>query len=566
MLAAFSIFTYGATTGATQSFYVDERFYARYALELANWLVLRQPVQFSYMHPQGYSLVLAAVYGVYYALGSLTGMFSGLGDFLVHFAVNQSGFIVLGRLVSAAFAVGSLPFLYKLALGLFDRRVAILATAAAAVAYPIVFYAHLAANITMVIFLTSVAGNFIYLVWQRGKTRDYFLAGLVIGTGIGTKYYPGVLLLPLFIAHCLRVGVGWRRPNRVWVDWQRLVWASFAVVAGTLIFFPGLILETEQWRFAMRDTLSYYIGGNPLQNAWRLIAGNPAYWQQSTAEPISWWANSLRVVGEVGLVWLGLGIVYGAIRFPYRWLLLAPPFLILFAHQSLRGGLQLGVRQFYFALPLLYVLASAAVLDVLGRIRVAYNVRRAFAACLTVILLLQPTIWTFRYLTLASNPTTLDQARVWLLANLEPQSVLLADTSYAPFGEAAEWQDWRDKSGLLGQSTARAIAAARKATAPPFRIVALGRDAYNEDVLSWSNYSVPVYVAVADYAYAKWEPETYAAWGGFGVGMTTVAKYRQFYVALETSGQLVKTFYPRESNALGPVIKIYQLPFRDAER
>ena len=558
MLVAGRVFTCGVSTGAMQPFYVDEWFFDRYALELVQWIVLHQPVQFSYVHPSGYSLTLAGLYGLYYLYGSMAGQFANLTDFLVRFATQRVDFVVLGRLLSAGYALAALPALYWLALRMFDRRVAILSVLAVTFCYPIVFYAHLVANITMLVFLAAWAGCWVYQVWQRGSTLDYLLAGAFIGAGIGTKYYPALLFFPLGLAHFMRLGWNSRRPGHLLVEWYKMALAGVVAFLVAVTFFPLPVFAYDQWHPYLQDTLSYYTGGNPLENARQLIAGNPTYWAQTAAEPVSMWANSLRVVGEAGLIWLGFGLAYGLWRFPRKWLILATPFLLLFIYQCVRGGLGLGVRQFYFALGLLWILSAAAVMDLTARIRLARTRQGLSAVIVGSLLLLQPAWWTISYLRLASNPTTIDTAQAWLLANLPADATLLVDSGYAPFGVAASWRNWQDPGNSLAGDSEQAVRDARAAAAPAFQVVALAVEDADAELSEWQGYLKPVYVATTDYSSAYWLLETRAAFGNVNAGNSS--RKLRYYEILRERTQVVRVFSPRELRALGPTVTIALLP------
>lgn len=553
-LIATPVFSYGATTGATQSFYVDEWFYDRYALELAQWIALRQPVTFGYIHPSGYSMTLAAPYGLYYLWGNLAGQFAGLTDFLVHFATQRADFIVLGRLLSAGYAVAALPPLYWLALRMFNRRVAIIAVLAVVFCYPIVFYAHLAANIMMLVLVTAMASCGIYQVWQHGKWMDYVFAGVFIGIGIGVKYYPALLFIPLGLAHLMRLQWNWRRPFDLFRERHKIALAGFAAVIFAVIFFPLPVFANDQWRYFLQDTLNYYTGGHPLENAWRLIAGNPAYWAATTAEPVSWWANSLRVLGEVSLVWLGFGLVYGVWRFPRQWLLLATPFVVLFTYQVVRGGLGLGVRQLYFALPLLWVLAAAALVDLVERVRIKRRARQAVLVVAVVLLLAQPVEWTAWFLDLASRPTTVERGRVWMLANLPRDAIVLVDNMAAPFGETQEWRDWQDRNQVTTGNTNEAIRQAR-AQAAPFRVMELKKQNAQTELDDALKMGQPVFVVTTDYfSTGYWDAGTIAAWGN--LNQSKAPAMRQYYGELAQRTTIINVITPRDSRALGPIVTI----------
>lgn len=553
-LAAIVCFLH-ASTGAVQPFYVDEMFYDRYAMELAQWFISSEPVKFSYVHPSGYSLVLAFVYGIYYLVGKLVGQFPDLGSFLVHFGTQRGDFIFLARLVSGAFAVASVPLLYALARRLFNERAAILSSFAFVVSYPVVFYAHTAANITMLMFLTAAAMYFIVRISQEESLKNYLLAGMFIGIAVGTKYYPLLLTLPLLLAHLQRAGWknGWRHPP----DLQKLLLAGLAVVVCAVIAFPLPLFAFDQWSYFIKDTFSYYTGGNVFRNAYKLLWGSVPHYAETASEPSPWWSNSLRSWSETTLLWIAAGSVYAAFRFRHQFFLLASPFVVMFLAQAVRGGLGLGVRQLYFAVPLLIVLASGAFVHLVENLTLSSSWKRAVLLLGSVAVLAQPAVWTASFLSLLANPTTVELGRTWLTQNVPRGSVLLCDGSAAPFGETENWWRARNrKTFTLGEFDER-VHGARSRVAP-FKVLSMKWKNASEDVAAARSVGSPVYVVTTDYFFSHyWHPETLDAWGNMRLG--SAERMRRYVSDIALRLEPLHVIKPREAHAFGPTITIARL-------
>jgi len=493
------------------------------------------------------------IYGGFYLWGRLTGLFHDSTDFLIRFAVHRADFVLLGRLLSAAFAVGAIAFQWRLAKRLFDERVAFIAGLALLFCYPIVFYSHLAANITLVAFLASLAGCGVEAIWRRGRAIDYLATGAVIGVAIGAKYYPGLLLLSALIAHWMRLSSA-----GVFSEWRKLALLFTAMLLFTVVSFPVPFLAHHAWRQSLLDTLAYYHGGNPLMNGWRLIAGNPRAWSEITSEPIAWWSNSLRTVGAIGLLWIGFGLLWGARRFGRITLLLASPVLTLFVYQSLRGGLLLGARQLYFGLPLFWILAAAALVDAIER-STLMNKQRAIAV-VAGALLIQPISFTARYLRLASRPTTIDLARDWVGKNVPVDSVLIIDMWEAPFANQVGWREGRGANAPLAGDTLGRIAAARAAAAPPYRIREFSYGDADRELDRALDEGRPVYSITSLGAY--WTPESLAQWGL--PDDEVAAARRRFQRRVAERGTPLLRIVPREVSALGPDVTIARVHRGDA--
>ena len=116
------------------------------------------------------------------------------------FATNPTAVFTLGRVCAALLGTLAVWLLYIAGARLFDRGVALLAAALAAVAFLPVFYAHLALNdvptlAPLTLSLVGTAG-----VLRKGRARDYLLAGAGLGLGCATKYTAGIVLLALLAA------------------------------------------------------------------------------------------------------------------------------------------------------------------------------------------------------------------------------------------------------------------------------------------------------------------------------------------------------------------------------
>lgn len=544
-----------ASTGVVQPFYVDEMFYDRYAMELAQWLISSEPVTFSYVHPSGYSLVLAFVFGVYYVAGKLLGQFPDLASFLIHFGTQRGDFVFVARLLSGTFAVATVPFLYALARRMFNERAAILAAMAFVVGYPVIFYAHIAANITMLMFLTAATMYFGVRIATEDSLRNYVFAGMFIGIAVGTKYYPVLLALPVLLAHFHRTGWpdGWRNSSNI----KKLIIAGLTAGVCAVIVFPLPLLAFGQWSYFLKDTFSYYTGGNVFRNAFKLLWGSVPYYAETAAEPSPWWSNSLRSWSETTLVWIGVGSLYAAFRFRRQFFLLASPFAMMFLTQAIRGGLGLGVRQLYFAVPLLLVLASGAFVHVVETLGLTSKWKAAVLIFGSVALLAQPAVWAVRYLSLLSNPTTVELGRAWLMQNVPRGSVLLCDGGAAPFGETEDW--WREtprRTFSLGGIEKQVHEARRRVAS--FKVLGMKwKNAY-DDFATALSLGGPVFIVTTDYFFSHyWHPQTLDAWGNM---RTRVApKMREYVSDFSLRMKPIHIIKPREAHAFGPTVTIARI-------
>jgi len=141
-----------------------------------------------FANPPGFTYVLHYLFALAY--GGAEGVRHA-------FAHHPTEVYTLARAAAAALGVLALWLLYLVGARVLGRAAGVLAAALQAVAFLPVFYAHLALNdvptlAPLTLSLLGSAG-----VLQRGRKRDYLLAGLGLGLACATKYTAGVALLPL---------------------------------------------------------------------------------------------------------------------------------------------------------------------------------------------------------------------------------------------------------------------------------------------------------------------------------------------------------------------------------
>src|SRR5581483_12234151 len=135
----------------------------------------------------------------------------GSSGAVVHaYAAHPADLYTLARVAAAVLGTLALWFTYIAGARLFGRAAGLLAAAIEAVAFLPVFYAHLALNdvptlAPLTLSLLGSAG-----VLQKGRRRDYLLAGIGLGLACATKYTAGIALVPLIAAAGARLLSGER--------------------------------------------------------------------------------------------------------------------------------------------------------------------------------------------------------------------------------------------------------------------------------------------------------------------------------------------------------------------
>jgi dolichyl-phosphate-mannose-protein mannosyltransferase len=148
-----------------------------------------------FANPPAFTYLLHYLFGVWYG---------GAGGVRHAFATHPSELYTLARVAAAVLGTLALWLLYATGARLFGRAVGLLAAAIEAVAFLPVFYAHLALNdvptlAPLTLSLLGTAG-----VLQKGRRRDYLLAGAGLGLACASKYTAGIAVAPLLAAMATR--------------------------------------------------------------------------------------------------------------------------------------------------------------------------------------------------------------------------------------------------------------------------------------------------------------------------------------------------------------------------
>lgn len=98
---------------------------------------------------------------------------------------------------------------FQLARENWDVQAAFVAALFLAVSPADVTSAHFAGSDTTAGFFATVAVFFAFRIYRLGRVRDYAWAALFTACGFSTKYHAGMALLPILLAHGLRMGA-WR--------------------------------------------------------------------------------------------------------------------------------------------------------------------------------------------------------------------------------------------------------------------------------------------------------------------------------------------------------------------
>jgi 4-amino-4-deoxy-L-arabinose transferase-like glycosyltransferase len=192
-LIALLLRLWGVGFGLPHRYHIDEPPYVLAALRIAAGDLY---IVYPYNSPNLFQFMLAGLYGLWYVIGWILGVFSSPGDLAALYQRDPTGFYLLARGLVAFLSTGTVVLLYLLGRFLSDRLTGLLAACFLALAFSHARDAHYAVTDTLItsLVVASLLGTVLY---ARSRREGYLvLAGLTGGAAVGLKYLPAPILLP----------------------------------------------------------------------------------------------------------------------------------------------------------------------------------------------------------------------------------------------------------------------------------------------------------------------------------------------------------------------------------
>ena len=289
------------------------------------------------------------------------------------------------RCWNALLATLLILIVFQMARENWDVRAAFAAALFLAVSPADVTSAHFAGADTTAGFFATVTVFFALRIYRLGRLRDYVLAALFAACGFSTKYHAGMTLLPILLAHGLRVG-SWRALLEV-RSLGRLLLLALVGISATFLTTPTLLInftETVDNIIAFFRQISSYRGVDESirYGAW---AAKLSFAMHRNLPILAWIIGPLLCFGAV----LGLKNVFRRRPDPSAVILYALPLFYFLVGVSLRPM----AHPIYHTLmtPLVFVAAAVVFTRPFGRPEREYAwvawVRMAVIAISAVLLL-----------------------------------------------------------------------------------------------------------------------------------------------------------------------------------
>lgn len=320
------------------------------------------------------------------------------GDLYMVFRGEQDLFYSVGRLNSVVLGAATVFLVYLIGRRLWSERAGLVAAALLAVNFLHVRNSQYAVNDVPSAFFLVFSFYYAVRLAEKGRWRDYLLAGLMAGLAASTKYNAGVVVVSVAAAHWVYHGKvrGMIRWNPLW----KLGLSAVAALAGFVLGTPYSVLDYEAFREGFLSQLE--LGG--------------AAWSGQSLAPTAWQilAGVVHGTGLVASILALLGILLLVARDRRRALLVLSFPLAYFAFMA---AMELFfVRWVVPLVPFATLLGAYGLEGVIDR--VPGRSRQLAAAGLLILALLQPTAYSVRLDWLAHQRDTRQEANEWAERNL----------------------------------------------------------------------------------------------------------------------------------------------------
>jgi 4-amino-4-deoxy-L-arabinose transferase-like glycosyltransferase len=201
LLAGFALRVWGINFGLPYILHQDESIVVNHAMAYGAGDL--NPHFFAI--PPLTSYLLFIIYGAYFLIGRLLGIFQTAEAFALSFLKDPTIFFILGRLF-----IGAIPgtlcvfFTFMLYKRLFkSAKGALFAASIMALSFLNVLDSHyIYTDMLMTLFVVIGVMRSVVL-WEKPSTKNYIYAGIVLGISAGIKYNAAILVVPCIIAHIM---------------------------------------------------------------------------------------------------------------------------------------------------------------------------------------------------------------------------------------------------------------------------------------------------------------------------------------------------------------------------
>jgi len=156
------------------------------------------------IYPHLHLYVLLSAFLPYYLWGRLTGSLASSADLLTAFQADPTPLYAISRSVTALFGAGCVLLAYLICRRLFRQKAPLAAPLLLASSPLLVTQAHLVSPDVMLTFFVLASFFYAQRILAHGRSRDYLMAGAMLGLAFTAKYPAAIAAVFILVAHGLR--------------------------------------------------------------------------------------------------------------------------------------------------------------------------------------------------------------------------------------------------------------------------------------------------------------------------------------------------------------------------
>lgn len=382
-------------------------------------------------HKKGFQNLLAIEYGVYFIVGYLGGLWRSATEFAEAIIGNLQPLFLMGRYTTATMGTASVFLLYWIGCGLYNPRVALIASTLLAVCTMHVWTSHLVNTDIPLTFFFLLSLLFIVRFYSSGDRRDYCVAAALAAVTINVKIIGVGILVIYGLAHIQRARNDGRKLTQAILD-KQLVYAGLCFIGGLLVSNPAILVGFKQW-------LTYFV--------WQYGIYTNVYEEVPYAmQDNGFYTYAILIYKEFGplLTLLTAGALISSVIRRTAWDVIFLGFIVVM--YGILGGTTFLVQNRYLMtiVPVLFLLVGVRLDNWLAGFKISQG-RAVAAVAITIMLAAYPLYYSLLGTIVFTEENTSVISKRWIEEHIPPGSKILIDGGHTILTSGPRLNQSREK-------------------------------------------------------------------------------------------------------------------------
>jgi hypothetical protein len=221
-----------------------------------------------FFYPSLFIYITYCFYIIFFILGLITKQFTTISDLLSLYHNDPTIFVLIARCISAFLGLATVFIVYKIAMRLFNRKTALIASLFLGLAYLHVRDSHFGVTDIPATFFIMCSILFILKAYDDNLIKNYIIAGIFAGLAMSIKYVGFMLIFPMFLVNFFN---NYDKDHKLYILFHKK-FLSFGIIL-LIIFFLGTPYALIDYSTFVSDVslqwqIINYGSGNFLGRGW----------------------------------------------------------------------------------------------------------------------------------------------------------------------------------------------------------------------------------------------------------------------------------------------------------